>query len=35
MMDVALLIKFIGLTTWEFSHAMYAYGMKQNDNYIM
>lgn len=27
MMDGALLIKFIGLATWEFGQAVYVYGM--------
>lgn len=34
-MDGVLLIKFIGLATWEFGQAVYVYGMYQNDNCII
>lgn len=35
MMDVALLIKFIGLPDWEFGQAVCVYGTQQNNNYPM
>ncbi len=37
MMDVALLIKFIVVATWEFGRvkqALHVYEMQHNDNYI-
>lgn len=35
MMDVVLLIKFIGLAAWEFGQAVYVYGTQQNDNCVL